>query len=85
MKEHLSKLDDSKKAVLRTYGITCFDDIVDFDEAQSLIKFANGDERRTCDVYTRVMGYHRPVSCANHGKRQEHRDRRYFKEATLQL
>lgn len=80
-----NNLTDSKKAVLRTHGITCFDDIIDFDEAQSLVKFTNGGERRICECYTRIMGYHRPVSCANHGKRQEHRDRRYFKEPTLQV
>ena len=37
-------------------------------------------ERQRCEVWTRVMGYHRPVDCWNHGKRQEHRDRTYFRE-----
>lgn len=39
-------------------------------------------ERTRCEVWTRVMGYHRPTSAFNRGKRAEHRDRRYFKEAT---
>ncbi len=31
-------------------------------------------------VWTRVMGYHRPVESFNHGKKGEHRERVYFKE-----
>lgn len=39
------------------------------------------DEDRTrCEVWTRVMGYHRPVSAFNAGKRSEHEERRYFVE-----
>lgn len=38
------------------------------------------EERTKCEVWTRVMGYHRPVSAFNAGKRSEHEDRRYFVE-----
>lgn len=37
-------------------------------------------ERTRCEVWTRVMGYHRPVSAFNNGKRAEHADRCYFTE-----
>ncbi|MCX6073900.1 MAG: hypothetical protein NTY39_06230 [Campylobacterales bacterium] len=37
-------------------------------------------KRTRCMVYTRVMGYHRPVESFNIGKKQEHKDRMYFKE-----
>jgi hypothetical protein len=37
-------------------------------------------ERTPCEVWTRVMGYHRPVSAFNAGKRAEHAERRYFSE-----
>jgi hypothetical protein len=37
-------------------------------------------ERTRCEVWTRVMGYHRPVSAFNAGKRSEHIERRYFVE-----
>ncbi|MCC6201693.1 MAG: hypothetical protein IT494_01655 [Gammaproteobacteria bacterium] len=37
-------------------------------------------ERQRCEVWTRVMGYHRPVSQYNPGKRSEHAERRFFKE-----
>lgn len=37
-------------------------------------------ERTRCEIYTRVMGYHRPTAYWNKGKQQEHRDRTQFKE-----
>ena len=33
---------------------------------------------RACEVWTRVMGYHRPVSSFNIGKQCEHEERRFF-------
>lgn len=39
------------------------------------------EEKRTkCMVYTRVMGYHRPVESFNIGKKGEHKERVYFEE-----
>ena len=38
-------------------------------------------ERQPCEVWTRVMGYHRPVSSFNVGKKGEHYERCFFKEA----
>lgn len=37
-------------------------------------------ERQRCEVWTRVMGYHRPVASFNIGKKGEFRERRYFIE-----
>lgn len=37
-------------------------------------------ERQPCEVWTRVMGYFRPVSFWNKGKQGEHAERRYFCE-----
>jgi len=39
------------------------------------------DERQPCEIWTRVMGYHRPVSSFNIGKKGEFHERRYFTEA----
>lgn len=39
------------------------------------------DERTRCEVWTRVMGYHRPVQYFNPGKKSEHRERRQFLES----
>ncbi|MEN9361751.1 MAG: hypothetical protein RL095_3286 [Verrucomicrobiota bacterium] len=38
-------------------------------------------QRRRCTVYTRVMGYHRPVESFNIGKKGEFRQRRHFCES----
>jgi anaerobic ribonucleoside-triphosphate reductase len=38
------------------------------------------EERTRCEVWTRVMGYHRPVTSFNKGKKSEHRERRFFVE-----
>ena len=38
-------------------------------------------ERQPCEVWTRVMGYHRPVASFNIGKKGEHAERRHFREA----
>ena len=38
------------------------------------------DERQRCEVWTRVMGYHRPVASFNVGKKGEHYERRFFRE-----
>ena len=37
-------------------------------------------ERQRCEIWTRVMGYHRPVSSFNTGKKGEFAERVYFKE-----
>lgn len=36
------------------------------------------DQRTKCLVYTRVMGYHRPIESFNIGKKGEHRQRLHF-------
>lgn len=38
------------------------------------------DERQRCEVWTRVMGYHRPVASFNIGKQGEFQERRHFEE-----
>lgn len=38
------------------------------------------EERTKCEVWTRVMGYHRPVSSFNIGKQGEFAERKYFVE-----
>lgn len=43
------------------------------------------EERQRCEVWTRVMGYHRPVSSFNTGKQGEHNERRFFEEQAARL
>lgn len=38
----------------------------------------NLTKRQKCIVYTRVMGYHRPVESFNIGKTGEHKERKQF-------
>jgi len=38
----------------------------------------NDAERTRCEIWTRVMGYHRPLAYWNPGKQSEHRERQYF-------
>lgn len=40
----------------------------------------NDDERQRCEIWTRVMGYHRPVSSFNIGKKGEFHERTFFEE-----
>lgn len=49
---------------------------INFDD----IKLAD-EERQPCEVWTRVMGYLRPFSEFNVGKKSEFRSRVYFSEA----
>jgi anaerobic ribonucleoside-triphosphate reductase len=39
------------------------------------------EERQPCEVWTRVMGYHRPAASFNTGKQGEFQERRYFEES----
>lgn len=43
------------------------------------------EERQPCEVWTRVMGYHRPVSSFNIGKKAEHAERKFFRESLTSL
>ncbi len=36
--------------------------------------------RTKCEVWTRVMGYYRPVTSFNNGKQSEEKERKMFKE-----
>ena len=37
-------------------------------------------KRTRCSVWSRVMGYHRPVESFNVGKKQEHTERIFFEQ-----
>ncbi|HCE07307.1 MAG TPA: hypothetical protein DIT28_05305 [Oxalobacteraceae bacterium] len=42
-------------------------------------------ERQPCEIWTRVMGYHRPMSSFNTGKKGEFFERTYFSEQCAAL
>lgn len=41
------------------------------------------EERQPCEVWTRVMGYFRPVGHFNIGKKSEYDARKWFKEEKI--
>ena len=41
------------------------------------------EERQPCEVWTRVMGYHRPVSSFNIGKKGEFHERLFYEEQRM--
>lgn len=43
------------------------------------------EERQPCEVWTRIMGYHRPINYANPGKKAEFRERKLFVERPLAI
>ena len=56
-------------------------DLLDTPAPATTAPALRDDERQRCEVWTRVMGYHRPVASFNIGKRGEHAERRFFSEA----
>lgn len=42
-------------------------------------------ERQPCEIWTRVMGYHRPLSSFNIGKKGEFYERQFFEETKARL
>ena len=42
-------------------------------------------EHQSCEIWTRVMGYHRPVSSFNIGTKGEFHERTYFTEDCARL
>lgn len=47
-------------------------------DKEILEKYQN--DRQECEIFTRVMGYFRPFSFFNIGKKQEFKDRVWFTE-----
>lgn len=43
------------------------------------------DQRTRCTVFTRVMGYHRPVETFNSGKVGEFEERKWFDEELIEI
>lgn len=40
------------------------------------------EDRTKCEIWTRVMGYHRSVDQFNIGKKSEFKERKFFKESS---
>lgn len=49
-------------------------------KSERTIPALDNSQRTRCEVWTRVMGYHRPVSSFNTGKQGEFNERCFFQE-----
>ena len=78
-------MDLAQQSFLTERGYAHDKSIVDCDPTRQTITFSDGQERTLCDVYSRTMGYHRPVHFWNKGKQQEHHDRLHFEESNCNL
>jgi hypothetical protein len=66
---------------LKEKGLANDESVVDCDPDQQTVTFADGMTRTTTEIWSRAMGYFRPISFYNPGKQQEHRDRKFFTES----
>lgn len=60
----------------------CDEDPIDIPPDGDPADILRPEERQRCECWSRVMGYMRPTSSWNIGKRGEWADRRFFTEAT---
>ena len=58
--------------------------ILEITDLELSVGALRDDERQRCEVWTRVMGYHRPVASFNIGKQGEFAERQSFVEAQPQ-
>lgn len=59
-------------------------DMSQLQTIENTITFTD-EERQPCEIWTRVMGYHRPVSSYNLGKKGEYYERKFFDEKRASL
>ena len=71
-------LSEFAQAVLKNHKIN--EEDVESVDNSLIVTFKDGTKQQICEVWSRVMGYYRPQSEYNVGKRQEHTDRELFIE-----
>lgn len=78
-------MDEAKQHWLRVQDLGGNPDILDCDPLTHRVLYKmEGSEpiwRQVAEVWTRVMGYHRPSTSFNIGKKGEFSERTYFKES----
>jgi hypothetical protein len=77
---HYSGLPPSHCLIGRNAPQDCAAGCPAYDEDIAAAISLDPDERTRCEIWTRVMGYHRPVSAFNAGKAAEHAQRKLFVE-----
>lgn len=71
-------LSEFAQAVLKNNKIE--EDNVESVDNNLIITFKDGSKQQIVECWSRCMGYYRPMSEYNIGKRQEHADRTLFEE-----
>lgn len=71
-------LSEFAQAILKNNKID--EDLVESVDTNLVITYKDGTRHQLCEVWSRVMGYYRPQSEYNVGKKQEHTDRVLFNE-----
>lgn len=77
------EMDEHKREWLQSLELADAKSVLDCNPIERSVVMKVGDKifnRVVAERYTRVMGYHRPISSYNPGKKQEHADRVNFKE-----
>lgn len=77
----MNNLTEDQQYFLSQNGID-YNDIIDCNPEESQITMKDGRVRTITEIYTRCMGYFRPVTEFNKGKKQEFADRKTFTEKT---
>lgn len=76
-------LDETQKQWLKSMDFSYDESLLDCDPIEQTITFQTEDgpiKRQVVETITRVMGYHRPITSFNIGKKSEHKERLYYKE-----
>ena len=78
-------MDEHKQRWLTSLGLRDDKCVLDCDPTVGKVQMADGRIRQTTERWSRVMGYHRPVSEWNVGKQQEFADRKFFEESAIKF
>ena len=76
-------MEPYKLSWLDSMGVTDDEYVSDCDPTKATITYQTEEgllKRQVAERYTRVMGYHRPVTSFNPGKKSEHAERVCFTE-----
>lgn len=82
-------MNEQQLAWLKTTPAHADETVIDCNPSAQTITFKMGDNnlhtRQVTEIWTRVMGYHRPVSSWNKGKQSEYADRKAFTESATKI
>ena len=69
-------LSEFEQSVVKNHKLD--EEKIDHIEPTLVVVYKDGSKHQIVECWSRCMGYYRPMSEYNIGKRQEHEDRKYF-------